>query len=124
MDDFFRKLWNKVKRNQKLDINSETPAEQVRWVKYWNAFELLKKEKKDFIDSMSIYKMGLVTKKDRRWLGDIPYGTNIITYKDRPDVYNKMYWEALEQDKARENAKRREKRRAKKLKNTNEKDEV
>ena len=59
--------------------------------------------------------MSLVTKKDKRWLGDMPTGTYIITFISRPECYEKRYREALEQEKAAENAKRREKRRAKKL---------
>lgn len=102
-----------------ITYNIQSPEEEKekeRYDKYWRAFNHLKRERKDFIQKMYAYKMGLVTKKDRRWLGDIPYGTNIITFKNRPEFYDIQYLNALQEDKEKENAKRREKRKAKKEK--------
>ena len=121
VDHFFGKLWREIARSQKLKkietIQSrEDEKEQERYKKYLDALNLLRKEKKDFIDELRIYRIGPVRKMDIRWLGEIPYGTQIITYKEVPDVYYKQYYKARQEEKRKENAKRREKRRAKKEK--------
>ena len=116
---FFAKLWKEIIRIQKIkqietiqSLNDQ--KEQKRYKKYLSALNLLRKKKKDFISDLRIYKIGLVTKKDKFWLGNIPNGTYIITYKDRPDLYNKQYYAALEEYRKRINTKRRAKRRTKK----------
>jgi len=121
VDDFYGKLWKEIKRSQKLKPNdnpqnAEEMKEAERFGKFWRAFVLFKKEKKDFIHQMIIYKMGLVTKQDRRWLGEIPYGTNIITYKSIPDCYMNRCIAAKRQEEEIRNAKRRKKRQAQKEK--------
>jgi len=115
---FFAKLWRRIVHNQKLKLieNVTTPEdekEQTRYEKFYCAYNQLKREKKELIDQSWIYKIGLVTKKDRRWLGKLPYGTYIITYKDRPDCFDKQYYSMLEKERASENAKRRKKRKEK-----------
>ena len=120
VDEFFSKLWKSIARAQKLDNSRSTDdqKEQQRYKKYWSSFNRLKAEKKDFIKQMQIYKMGLVTRKDTNWLGDIPYGTYIITYKSVPACYTKQFWEASLKAREIRNKKRREKRRAKEQKKT------
>lgn len=122
VDVFFAKLWKKIVRIQKLKSfetiqSQEEKKEQARYDRYWRAFNHLKRERKDFIQKLYVYKMGLITKKDRLWLGDIPDGTYIITFKNRPECYDKQYLKALQEDNEKENAKRREKRKAKKDRN-------
>lgn len=120
VDEFFSKLWKSIARAQKLDNtrNTDDQKEQQRYEKYWSSFNRLKAEKKDFIKQMQIYKIGLVTRKDTYWLGNIPYGTYIITYKSVPDCYTRRFREASLKDRKTKNEKRREKRRAKEQKKT------
>ena len=120
VDTFYRKLWNRIRSKQKLQMieSVETPEdvkEQKRYKKFWEAYRHVEREKKEIIDDR-VYKKGLVTKKDKYWLGEIPDGTYIITYAHRPECFDKTYYEALENERAKENAKRRAKRRAKKKK--------
>lgn len=117
--EFYSKLWKIIVQKQKLTrieiVFCEKDAkEQKRYDEYRHAFCIFEKEKKDFIADMMVYKIGPVTKSDKRWLDQVQYGDHIITYKDIPRHYSQKYLKALELEQAAENAKRREKRKAKK----------
>lgn len=123
VNELFRKVKSDVKRNQKLypsNIEKMDPQKQDkerdRQRDYYRAIEKCRKKLKALVKSNFPYLVvHLISKKDRRWLeADIPNGTYIITFAGPPDIYMPRYIKALEEDEKIRNAKRREKRRAKK----------
>ena len=120
VDAFYGKLWKTVTRTQKLKKvdhaqKPEERKEQQRYRKYWHALTRLKKESKEFVNQMRIYKLGPAGRKDRDRLGEIPYGTDIITFRKCPDRPADRYRNALQKDPDAQNAKRRAGRKVKKV---------